>query len=160
MTIKHRIVFALLMGIITTAIISFGLVAVSVGFGDAFLRIWTRSWALAYVVVIPIILIVAPKVQALVDVIIASRGNIGPGIDLERKKKVAFALMMGSITTGVISFVLIATRVGFRDPFLFVWLRSWGMSYLVVVPALLIIAPRVQRLVTKMLSADAALTPE
>lgn len=64
---KQRLAFALLLGIITTGIISFALIAINVGFGPAFLGVWPRSWGLAYGVVIPIILLVAPRVQALVD---------------------------------------------------------------------------------------------
>lgn len=64
---KQRIAFALLMGIITTCIISFTLISINVGFTAMFLRIWLRSWATAYLVVIPAILIIGPRVQALVD---------------------------------------------------------------------------------------------
>jgi hypothetical protein len=64
---KQKIAFALLMGIVTTGIISFTLVAVNIGFGDRFLKVWPRSWALAYVVVIPAILIIGPQVQRVVD---------------------------------------------------------------------------------------------
>lgn len=63
---KHKIAFALIMGIITTCIISFTLVAVNVGFGPTFIKIWMRSWLIAYIIVIPSLLIIAPKVQKLV----------------------------------------------------------------------------------------------
>jgi hypothetical protein len=64
---KQKIAFALLMGIVTTGIISFTLVAVNIGFGERFLQVWPRSWALAYAVVIPAILIIGPQVQRVVD---------------------------------------------------------------------------------------------
>jgi hypothetical protein len=64
---KHRIAFALIMGIITTCIISFTLVSINVGFGPLFLKIWLRSWVVAYLVVIPAILILGPQVQKLVE---------------------------------------------------------------------------------------------
>jgi hypothetical protein len=64
---KNKIAFALLMGIVTTAIISFTLVSVNIGYGDTFLRIWLRSWGIAYLVVIPAILIIGPLVQKVVD---------------------------------------------------------------------------------------------
>jgi hypothetical protein len=63
---KHKIAFALIMGIITTCIISFTLVAVNVGFGTSFIKIWLRSWLIAYVIVIPFLLIIAPRIQKLV----------------------------------------------------------------------------------------------
>ena len=64
---KQKIAFALLMGIITTCIISFTLVSINVGFNSGFLKIWIRSWVIAYAVVIPAILILSPRVQKIVD---------------------------------------------------------------------------------------------
>jgi hypothetical protein len=66
------------------------------------------------------------------------------------KHKIAFAMIMGVITTGIISFVLISVNIGFGDKFLKIWLRSWGMAYLVVIPAMLIIGPQVQRCVNSL----------
>jgi hypothetical protein len=67
------------------------------------------------------------------------------------KNKIAFALLMGIITTGIISFTLISVNVGFNEKFLHIWLRSWGIAYLVVIPAILIIGPVIQKLVDKLL---------
>lgn len=63
------------------------------------------------------------------------------------KNKIAFALSMGVITTGIISFSLIAINLGFTENFLNVWLKSWGMAYVLVIPAILIIGPRVQKII-------------
>lgn len=65
------------------------------------------------------------------------------------KNKIAFALIMGIITTGIISFTLISINLGFTASFFKTWLKSWGMAYLVVIPAILIIAPRIQKFVDK-----------
>lgn len=67
------------------------------------------------------------------------------------KQKIAFALMMGIVTTGIISFTLISINIGFNERFLQVWLRSWGMAYMVVIPAILIIGPQVQKMVDRLL---------
>jgi hypothetical protein len=64
---KHKIAFALIMGIVTTGIISFILIIINKGLHENFLSIWLRSWLMAYVVVIPAILLIGPKVQLLVD---------------------------------------------------------------------------------------------
>lgn len=61
------------------------------------------------------------------------------------KNKIAFALSMGIITTGIISFSLIAMNLGFTENFLNVWLKSWGMAYIIVIPAILLIGARVQK---------------
>ncbi len=63
---KQRIAFALLMGIVTTGIISFTLISINIGYGDQFMAIWLRSWAMAYAVVIPAILFIGPMIQAAV----------------------------------------------------------------------------------------------
>ena len=63
------------------------------------------------------------------------------------KQKVAFALIMGIVTTGIISFTLISINLGFGTHFCSVWLRSWATAYLVVIPSILLIGPRIQKLV-------------
>ncbi|NUY80426.1 DUF2798 domain-containing protein [Flavobacterium sp. MAH-1] len=67
---KQKIVFALLMGIVTTGIISFSLISINIGFSERFVPIWFRSWILAYAIVIPVILLVGPIVQRFTDRIV------------------------------------------------------------------------------------------
>jgi hypothetical protein len=67
------------------------------------------------------------------------------------KRKIAFALMMGVVTSGFISFVLIALNLGFSERFPRIWLRSWGTSYFLAIPAILLVGPRVQALVDRLL---------
>lgn len=64
---KQRLAFALIMGMITTAIISFALIAINVGFGDRFLAAWLRSWTISYVLAVFTILFIAPGVQFFVN---------------------------------------------------------------------------------------------
>jgi len=63
------------------------------------------------------------------------------------KKKLAFAFIMAVFTTGIVTFAAISVNLGFTSVFMKVWLKSWGISYIVAIPAILIIAPRVQSLV-------------
>lgn len=65
------------------------------------------------------------------------------------KQRIAFALIMGIVTTGIISFTLISVNVGYIPGFLPIWLRSWFLAYLVVIPAILLLGPQVQRLVDR-----------
>ena len=67
------------------------------------------------------------------------------------KNKIFFALIMGIITTGIISFTLISVNIGYTEDFFKIWLRSWGIAYCVVIPVILIIGPRIQKLVDKIL---------
>ena len=63
------------------------------------------------------------------------------------KQRIAFAMIMGIITTGIISFTLISINLGYTSKFFQIWLRSWGMAYLVVIPAILVIGPIVKKFV-------------
>lgn len=67
------------------------------------------------------------------------------------KRKVAFALAMGIVTTGIISFALLALNLGFPQGFLTTWLRSWGIGYVIVIPAILLIGPRLQARIDRLI---------
>jgi hypothetical protein len=66
------------------------------------------------------------------------------------REKIAFAMIMGIITTGIISFTLISINIGFVANFLVIWLKSWSMAYLLVIPVILLVGPKVQKLVNNM----------
>lgn len=70
-------------------------------------------------------------------------------MNMHLKRKIAFALLMGIVTTGIISFVLLALNVGFSAEFALKWLRSWALAYIIVIPAILLIGPRLQALVDR-----------
>lgn len=58
----------MLMGIITTGIVSLTLISVNIGFDHPkFFQVWLRSWAIGYAVAVPAILLIGPRVQAVVD---------------------------------------------------------------------------------------------
>lgn len=65
-------------------------------------------------------------------------------MDTQLKRKIAFALVMGVVTTGIISFVLLALNLGFSNTFALAWLRSWAIAYVIVIPAILGIGPPLQ----------------
>ncbi len=60
------------------------------------------------------------------------------------KRRIAFALSMGVVTTGIISFVLLALNLGFAEGFALTWLRSWSIGYVIVIPAILLVGPLLQ----------------
>ncbi|KLK90112.1 hypothetical protein AA309_27540 [Microvirga vignae] len=72
-------------------------------------------------------------------------------MDAQRKRKIAFALLMGVVTTGIISFVLLALNMGFSDRFALAWLRSWGIAYVIVVPAILLVGPALQAQIDRLI---------
>jgi hypothetical protein len=66
-SVKRRIVFAFLTGIVTTGMVSFTVVLINLGLTEGFWRIWFKSWSLAFLVVVPVILIVSPVIGRFVD---------------------------------------------------------------------------------------------
>jgi len=65
------------------------------------------------------------------------------------KKKIAFALLIGIVSTCIVSFTLISINIGFTQHFLKVWFKSWVVGYLVVTPVILLISAPIQRLIDK-----------
>ena len=68
------------------------------------------------------------------------------------KRKIAFALSMGVVTTGIISLVLLVLNRGLADGFVLAWLRSWGVGYVIVIPAILLIGPRLQARIDRLIT--------
>jgi hypothetical protein len=64
---KQRILFAFIMGLITTSLVSMTLVLVNNGWTGGFLNIWLRSWLLSYIVAVPSIIVIGPKVQSFLN---------------------------------------------------------------------------------------------
>lgn len=68
------------------------------------------------------------------------------------KKKVAFAMLMGIITTGIISLSLMIVNTNYAGiQLLNVWLKSWGMAYLIVIPCILLISPLVEKIINRLI---------
>jgi hypothetical protein len=70
---KQKRAFALMTGIIATGIVSFMLISINLEFGDRFLLVWIRSWPIAHTAVIPVMLIIGPGFQKVVDKIFKLR---------------------------------------------------------------------------------------
>ena len=70
------------------------------------------------------------------------------------KRRLAFALIMGVITTALISFTVISINLGFGSKFMIAWLRSWAVSYVLAVSLMIVIAPRIQHLVGRFFKND------
>lgn len=66
--LKKRILFAIIMALFTVAIMVTVMLGVNMGFGsELFWRNWLRSYAIAYLTIVPVILLLGPQVQRLVD---------------------------------------------------------------------------------------------
>ena len=63
---KQKLLFATLMGLITTGFVSFTLIGFNRGFTSGFVLLWLKSWIVAYFTAVPVIILLSPKVQLLV----------------------------------------------------------------------------------------------
>ena len=59
---------------------------------------------------------------------------------------VKFACIMSLVTTFVITFTLVAVNLGFTDRFIFVWLRSWFIAFVIALVSILFLAPIVRKI--------------
>ena len=59
------------------------------------------------------------------------------------------SVITGLITSTCVSFVGLALNYGFQPDFAVRWLKAAAMSYVVVVPMLIIVIPRIQRFVMR-----------
>lgn len=59
------------------------------------------------------------------------------------KQKLVAAIIMGFISTGIISFALICFNVGFVENFFFRWVKSWMVAYMIVIPLILLVGPKI-----------------
>lgn len=58
-------------------------------------------------------------------------------------EKVLMALVMSL----VISWVMLAIEIGFRENFFHEWISSWGLAFLVALPTSLILGPLIKKVV-------------
>jgi hypothetical protein len=65
------------------------------------------------------------------------------------KLDLQFALLMSSVTTFFVTFVLVAVNLGFTERFLFVWMRSWAIAAAMVALSILFVAPKIRKFLTK-----------
>lgn len=63
-------VFAFFMSSFMSCVMSFVINVVNVGFIDGIVFIWLKSWALAFVVAFPTVLLIAPIARKLVAVLV------------------------------------------------------------------------------------------
>jgi hypothetical protein len=75
-SVKKKIARALLMGISPTAIVSFTVLWVNLGFSEKFLRTWLKSWMIGYSVMVPIIFFIAPAIDRFVEFLFNEKSSL------------------------------------------------------------------------------------
>ncbi len=61
------------------------------------------------------------------------------------KNELKVATIIAFVVTSNITFTLVAVNVGFIQNFIFVWLRSWLIAFVLALPSLLFVAPFVRK---------------
>ncbi|MGH8790425.1 MAG: DUF2798 domain-containing protein [Cupriavidus necator] len=72
-------------------------------------------------------------------------------MNLPLKRKVAFALLMAIVTTGTSPFFFLALNLGFNEEFVVLWLRSWGIGFVLVAPVMLLVGPPLQEQIDRLI---------
>ena len=60
-----------------------------------------------------------------------------------------FATLMSLVTTFFVTLVLVSVNLGFTNEFLYVWLRSWLIAFVLVGLSILFIAPQIKRFLNR-----------
>lgn len=58
-------------------------------------------------------------------------------------------LILSCLMSGSISFINIVLNKGFFDCFAIVWIKTWGMSWLIAFPLILVFLPLVRKFLMK-----------
>lgn len=59
--------------------------------------------------------------------------------------EIKFATIMSLVTTFFVTLVLVTVNLGFKDNFLFVWMRSWLIAFILVGLSILFVAPKIRQ---------------
>lgn len=62
------------------------------------------------------------------------------------KSDLKFAIVYGFLVTSYISFTIAFVNIGFSQKFIYTWLRSWSIAFILVVPSLLFVSPLVKKI--------------
>ncbi len=65
------------------------------------------------------------------------------------KNDFKFAALMSLITTFFVTFVLVSTNLGFKKNFIFIWMQSWLIAFILVGLSILFVAPKIRRYLNK-----------
>lgn len=65
----------------------------------------------------------------------------------KKYEAILFALVNGAFMSGFMSFVITFLNIGFVDNFIFLWLGAYWKAFLVAFPIILIITPKIRKLV-------------
>ncbi len=65
----------------------------------------------------------------------------------KKYETILFAFVNGAFMSGFMSFIITFLNIGFVDNFIFLWLGAYWKAFLVAFPIILIITPKIRKLV-------------
>ena len=66
---------------------------------------------------------------------------------------IIFAFLMALLMSCLMSLVITVHNIGFVPNILWIWLNAWAFAFVVAFPAVMVVAPIVRTLVTKLVRA-------
>ena len=142
----NKLTFAVLMGLITTSVVVFVSVYRASDHVDDLMLRWAHGFALAYPVVIVLILLFGQRLQKQFFEFDVNESTP------TWKSRIQFVLVMAAITVSTACLLgVTVTGESFseirRD-----FLRTFPVAYITAIPFILIVAPRIQSLVDQRIS--------
>lgn len=142
----NQITFAVFMGLITTSVVVFVSVYLSADQAGDFMLRWAHGFALAYPVVIVLIIFLGQRLQKLFF-----------KFDLNEstptwQSRIQFVFTMAAITVSAACLSgIVATGQSFAEAFRG-FLSVFPVAYVTAIPFILIVAPRIQSLIDQRIS--------
>ena len=72
---------------------------------------------------------------------------------MQSLEKFYFPFFMALFMSGIMSFALTLLNLGLIDNLLIIWLKAWGVAFLVAFPSVAVLAPKVHKLCAALKSA-------
>ena len=74
----------------------------------------------------------------------------------QKKFHLVFSLIMGAMMIFVMTFVITMVNVGMTEHFVRLWMKAFGIAYVVGVPVIFFLAPVARKLTGKLLGVNPA----
>jgi Protein of unknown function (DUF2798) len=68
-----------------------------------------------------------------------------------KHQKIVFAFFMALFMSGIMSLVITIFNIGLVSNIVVVWLKAWGFAFIVAFPTITVVAPIVNKLVSRVL---------
>lgn len=149
-SLLNRVLFALLMALITTSVVVLVTVVSQVGLSDSLFNVWLRTFAVAYLLVVPTIIIFAPRLQRRLFRFLPGESVPTHG------SRIKFALVMAMLTVSIACFFGLLVNRGFSSELIERFVLVFPFAYVTAVPFILLVAPRLQRQLDLLMADTAA----